>query len=271
MLKTAFKPKWLLALLAALLLATGFVALSGWQFGSSETEPPVKIDKTEKAVPLVGHHNVGVELMGNKADQIVTMSGSFVKGTDEMIAPRLHDGQKGVWVVSEFMVDGAPDDASISVVRGWQPEATKPSEVPSGKLEITGRLMPSEGPENEHDLRSPTLATLSSAQLSNTWDNTVYSGFIVAHDMKTARGDQVKQAGIDTVYVGPQPQEAQTNWLNVFYGIEWVVFAGFALFLWYRMVRDDYQRDMEQIAEQAAAQARKNAAEEPGGQDSSHA
>ncbi|WP_313812761.1 SURF1 family cytochrome oxidase biogenesis protein [Glutamicibacter sp.] len=259
MLKTAFKPKWLLALLAALLLATGFVALSGWQFGSSETEPPVKAETTEKAVPLVGHHEVGTELLGNKADQIVTMNGKFVKGTDELIAPRIEDGKKGVWVVSEFKVDGAPDDATIAVVRGWQPEANTPSPVPDGELKITGRLMPTEGPENEHDLRSPTLETLSSAQLANIWDSIMYSGFVVAHDTQTADGADVQEPGITEIFIGPQPQEAQVNWLNVFYGIEWVVFAGFALFLWYRMVRDDYQRDMEQIAEQAAAQAKKNA------------
>ena len=47
-------------------------------------------------------------------------------------------------------------------------------------------------------------------------------------------------------------RKRQINWLNVFYGIEWVVFAGFAFFLWYRMVRDDYQRDLDEIAERAA-------------------
>ena len=258
MLKTAFKPKWLLALLAALLLATGFVALSGWQFGASETEPLVKVDKTEKPVPLVGHHDIGTELLGTKADQIITMTGTFVQGTDELVAPRLQDGKSGVWVVSEFKVEGAPENASIAVVRGWQQEATKPSAAPYGEVEITGRLMPSEGPEDNHDLRSPTLATLSSAQLSNIWDHVVYSGFISAHEMTNAKGDAITQPGITSIYIGPQPQEAQTNWLNVFYGIEWVVFAGFALFLWYRMVRDDYQRDMEVIAEQAAARAREN-------------
>lgn len=252
MLKTALKPQWLLALLAALALATGFVALSGWQFGSSETEPLVKADKTEVAVLLTEHHQVGTELLGTVADQIVTFSGEFVEGSDELVAPRLHDGVKGAWVVTEFKVDGAPKDAAIAVVRGWQPDSSAPSPAPEGELEITGRLLPSEGPELAHDVRSPALETLASSQLSNLWDTTLYEGFVTAHEIKTAEGAAAEQPGLSRVYVGPQPQEAQVNWLNVFYGIEWVVFAGFALFLWYRMVRDDYQRGMEEIAERAA-------------------
>ncbi|MFJ2620668.1 SURF1 family cytochrome oxidase biogenesis protein [Glutamicibacter sp. NPDC087344] len=252
MLKTALKPQWLLALLAALALATGFVALSGWQFGASESEPLVKADVTEVPVPLIEHHSVGTELLGTVADQIVSLSGEFVPGTDELIAPRLHEDIQGVWVVSEFLVDGAPDEAAIAVVRGWQPDTSTPSPAPEGELNITGRLLPSEGPELKHDVRNPVLETLASSQLANLWDHTLYEGFITAHELTAADGAQIDQPGLTRVVVGPQPQEAQINWLNVFYGIEWVVFAGFALFLWYRMVRDDYQRSMEAVAERAA-------------------
>ncbi|MGP9528802.1 SURF1 family cytochrome oxidase biogenesis protein [Glutamicibacter sp. AOP5-A2-18] len=252
MFKTALKLKWIGALIAALAIATGFVALSGWQFGSSESEPLVKVDKTEKPVQLTKHTDIGIELLGTKADQIVKFTGEFVPGTDQLIDDRIEDGKKGVWVITEFKVDGAKQDAGIAVVRGWQPEATAPSAAPKGELEVTGRLLPNEGPENEHDLRSKTLPSITSAQLANTWDSVLYNGFISGHKITTVKGESVDQPGIDMIYVGPQPQEAQVNWLNVFYGIEWVVFAGFAIFLWYRMVRDDYQRDLDEIAERAA-------------------
>ncbi|MGH3654314.1 SURF1 family protein [Glutamicibacter sp.] len=252
MFKTALKLKWIGALFAALAIATGFVLLSGWQFGASESEPPVKIDQTEKPVALIEHQEVGKELLGTKADQIITMEGEFVPGTDQLIAPRLNGDQRGVWVLTEFKVEGAAQHAGIAVVRGWQSEATKPEPAPEGELEITGRLLPSEGPEFREDLRSATLPTVASAQLANIWDSVLFEGFVTAHEITTAKGEAVAQPGLDTVNVGPQPQEAQINWLNVFYGLEWVLFAGFAIFLWYRMVRDDYQRDLEEIAERAA-------------------
>jgi hypothetical protein len=28
--------------------------------------------------------------------------------------------------------------------------------------------------------------------------------------------------------------------------VEWIVFAGFALFIWWRLVKDDYQRSLEE-------------------------
>ena len=42
--------------------------------------------------------------------------------------------------------------------------------------------------------------------------------------------------------IGPQPPAEKINWLNLFYAAEWVVFAGFALFIWWRLVKDDYRR-----------------------------
>ena len=43
-------------------------------------------------------------------------------------------------------------------------------------------------------------------------------------------------------------REVEVNLLNIFYGIEWVIFSGVAIFLWWRLVRD------EQLKEQAVAE-----------------
>jgi hypothetical protein len=32
------------------------------------------------------------------------------------------------------------------------------------------------------------------------------------------------------------------NWLSAFYFLEWMLFAGFAVFLWWRLVRDEQIR-----------------------------
>jgi hypothetical protein len=46
--------------------------------------------------------------------------------------------------------------------------------------------------------------------------------------------------------------DAEINWLNVFYALEWTFFAGFAVFLWWRLVRDAQQREIEEAAANAA-------------------
>jgi hypothetical protein len=42
------------------------------------------------------------------------------------------------------------------------------------------------------------------------------------------------------------------NWLSAFYFLEWLLFAGFAIFLWWRLVRDEQIR----LAAEAAGDKR---------------
>ena len=150
-------------------------------------------------------------------------------------------------------MDGAPKGEAIAVVRGWQADASTPRDAPAGQLDLTGRLLPTESPLEEPV--TGALGAVSTAQLINVWDVPAYSGFVVAFGVATEAGADAGAAstGLEPVYVGPQPQEQQINWLNVFYGIEWFVFAGFAVFLWYRLVADDYRRQQEDLEDAAAA------------------
>ena len=69
-------------------------------------------------------------------------------------------------------------------------------------------------------------------------------------------------AGLEAIVSPPPEVTAELNWLNVFYAIEWVVFAGFAIFLWYRLVRDAVERERDE-AEAAEALADTGAADRP--------
>ena len=72
----------------------------------------------------------------------------------------------------------------------------------------------------------------------------VYGGYIVADS--PAPGLQQ----IDS----PRPvSEVPLNLLNIFYAIEWVVFAGFAIFLWYRLVRDTWEEEGQALRDAALA------------------
>ena len=35
------------------------------------------------------------------------------------------------------------------------------------------------------------------------------------------------------------------NLLNLFYALEWLIFAGFAFYLWYRLVMDEVEKEVE--------------------------
>jgi hypothetical protein len=84
------------------------------------------------------------------------------------------------------------------------------------------------------------------AELINTWEVSSYPGFVAATSELSA-GKEVGASGdLKALNIPAQPPVQQVNWLNVFYSIEWVVFAGFALYIWWRLVADDYQRDLEE-------------------------
>ena len=45
-------------------------------------------------------------------------------------------------------------------------------------------------------------------------------------------------APLDSAAALKAATEAQINWLSAFYAVEWTVFCGFSVFLWWRLVRD---------------------------------
>jgi surfeit locus 1 family protein len=61
----------------------------------------------------------------------------------------------------------------------------------------------------------------------------VYGGYLVLAE---------PVAGLEAIRADAPQREVTLNWLNVFYAIEWVLFAGFAIYLWYRLVRDAVER-----------------------------
>jgi len=69
---------------------------------------------------------------------------------------------------------------------------------------------------------------------------------------------QLIDAGLETIDSVPPLPVGAINWLNLFYAVEWVVFAGFAIFFWYRLVRDDWEKIHElkllAVAESTAAE-----------------
>nr|WP_260399240.1 SURF1 family protein [Micrococcus flavus] len=239
----------------ALVAATVFVLLSRWQFQAAETNAPPPRSQTENAVPLTSHLRPGEPLTAAAADQVVTARGEFLPGTDVLVGPRLSEGREGWWTVTAFRVADAPGAQTIPVVRGWSAAADVVDPAPAGEVTVAGRLLPPDGPLPRSDdagdtAGRPAYATLSPGQLVNVWDVPSYAAFVAAFAVTDAAGAEVgaraAEGGLEPVWVAPQPEETQVIWLNVFYGVEWVLFAGFALFLWWRFVRDDHQRELRE-------------------------
>lgn len=239
------KPRWIAALVFALALSWVFVLLSQWQFSTAESEPPPPAADTENVRPLTEVFTPATDLMGKEADRMVTFTGAFDDGRTVLVEERLQDGETGWWVVTPMSVDGAPGGEWIPVVRGWIADPQDAEPAPEGDVTVVGRLLPPEAPEPRQPDGSDTVPTLSPAELTNRWDLPLYAAFVPAHETLDAAGEPVDAGAMEPVVIGPQPQETSINWMNVFYAVEWVIFAGFSVFLWWRLVADDHRRALE--------------------------
>jgi phosphotransferase system glucose/maltose/N-acetylglucosamine-specific IIC component len=147
-------------------------------------------------------------------------------------------------------------ETSLPIALGWtasQDDADAVvatlSALPQAEPTVwTGRFMPTEAPDLPGTSEDPlTESTLSVASLVNQWPDysgTVYSGYLIA---------QTAPAGLVEIDSIAPMNEGSVNWLNIFYAIEWTVFAGFAFYIWWRLVKDAYEREQDEL-EQAAAE-----------------
>jgi hypothetical protein len=62
----------------------------------------------------------------------------------------------------------------------------------------------------------------------------VYGGYVISDD---------PPPGLQQIPSPPPDREVSLNLLNLFYAAEWVLFAGFAVFLWWRLVRDEWEKE----------------------------
>jgi cytochrome oxidase assembly protein ShyY1 len=255
------RPRWIAALAFALLLAAGFAWLGQWQLERAVQSGKAVEAPTETVLPLATVAGPGAPLRDAAVGQLVSFEGSFVPGDYQLLQGRLNGGRSGWWVVGHVNVEragGSP--VALAVARGWAAdEATakaavaRLAEEPGTPQRIVGRILPDEQPQLPVDRKNDPFAmrSLGVGQLYNLWTGVdgmdVYAAYVVQ------RGAPQGLVQIDSP---PPIAQTELNWLNVFYAAEWIIFAGFAVFLWYRLVKDAKEKEDElrELEAQEAAQ-----------------
>lgn len=231
----ARRPRWIAALLLCLGIAAGFAALGQWQLSRSVDNAHVAdAPDTETAVPLSSIAKPQSPVTVPQFGRRVTVSGSFVAGDFTTVTDRNNGGpQQGTTVLGHFVTD---DGVTLAVALGWTPDAT-PGFGTFDATTLTGRYLESEVP-SDSDFEAGKRSAISVAELINIWPDATpaYGGYLVLDHAVD---------GLDDIYSPAPTQEVSLNLLNVFYAVEWAIFAGFAIYLWYRLVRDVVERDAE--------------------------
>jgi cytochrome oxidase assembly protein ShyY1 len=246
------RPRWIGALVLALALAAGFAWLGQWQLERAIDSGKVIDAPSETVLPLSQVAKPGGPITDVATGQLVRFTGSFNPADYQLLQGRLNHGTAGWWVVAHFTLTGTDASAkpvALAIARGWAPDKATAQSVaahlatePATELEVVGRLLPTEAPEVPDPKGDPTvMTTMSVAALYNLWTDVdgvdVYEAYVV---------EKTPPAGLDKIDSPPPIQQSTLNWLNVFYAAEWIIFAGFAIFFWYRLVKDAKEKEDEE-------------------------
>lgn len=263
--RIAIRPRWIAALLLSLAIAAAFAALGQWQLSRSiDTSVPAE-SSTESPVELSSATSTGTGVPENLAGQRVFVTGSFVASDFSILSNRVNVDSTGYWVVGHFITtdDGAP---SLAVALGWAATLDRAeaavvtladAALAGDTIRVAGRYLPSDSPQ-QSDFEAGEQSALAVAELINQWSDVgpaVYTGFVVS---------DAASIGLELIDSPPPSSAATVNLLNIFYAVEWIAFAGFAVYLWYRLVKDVWEREEAERAEAGAAAAAEAAGAEAG-------
>lgn len=247
--RVARRPQWIVALLLVMGLAGGFAWLGKWQLERAIITGQNNEKHVDVVVPIETLVRPGGPTSEKAAGHLVSAAAMLDRSSLLVVNDRMNNDKLGYWLVGKLNTV----DASLAVALGWAPSIETITAVKSriqsemvvqAFMPTEGRLMPSEAPDvPKSGLNPQTLTTMSVAQLINIWPETsarLYTGYLVA-----AQAPE----GLTPIVSTPPVSDATYNWLNVFYAIEWIVFAGFAFYIWYRLVRDRLEREQDELSQ----------------------
>lgn len=251
------RPRWIGVLLFALVVAGVFAWLGQWQLARAIDTDPLPPGATEQVRPLAEVASPGEYLPEPLVGQRVEVTGRWVPGDFLIVSSRFNDGVEGYWVTGQLRVTDAQPPTSVAVAVGWAPTLADAESAAlvldeaaaeAGPVTIVGRLISDEGPLPPPRGEPPlTMIRMSPAALLSQWHDTagldVYRPYVAS---QSASGGLVDIAS-------PAPNAGSTvNWLNIFYAAEWVVFAGFAFYFWYRLAKDAWEKEVEEFEDAVA-------------------
>lgn len=209
------------------------VFMGSWQLGKFEDR--VDTHRAAERTPAPGETKaeqldellpVDQDTSGRQA----TAGGQY--GKQFVVPDRTLDGARGSYVLTLLKTDGG---RTLPVVRGWLAEGRPVPAPPSGRVTVTGALQASEtsGTDGVHTaggLPTGQLGMISAASLVNLVPDDVYDAWVTLakadSGLKAVPASVPEGSGLDL-----------KAFQNLGYTGEWFVFAGFVVFMWFRLLR----------------------------------
>jgi cytochrome oxidase assembly protein ShyY1 len=231
--------------LLALVLLAGAITLGGWQLSVwRDHRASAATDATQSPPqPLTKVMGSDDPFPGLMTGHPVELSGAWVPGGTVYVSGREHDGVDGYWVVTPVAVGGTGRPA-MPVVRGWVADPGRAPAPPHGTTTLTGWLQPPEGADGlaDDDPTDDVLPQLRIADVIQHVDQDLYGAYVV---------DRAQEPGLERATLAQLPQAGTwTGLRNFLYALEWWIFGGFAIFLWWRYVQEILEAARTERAEE---------------------
>lgn len=240
-------PRWWGINVFVLLAIPFCVFMGSWQLSRFEArvdehrsaEAHAESARTEAARPLAELLPVDKATSGRQT----TATGRY--GKQLLVPGRQLDGRDGYYVLTLLRTDAGK---ALPVVRGWLPgsaDSARAPAPPAGRVTVTGALQASETPGDngvsaQGGLPAGQTAAISAASLVNVVPYDLYDAWITLDTADPGMTAVPAAAAADT---GLDLKAFQ----NLGYTGEWFVFAGFVVFMWFRLLRREveFARDAE--------------------------
>jgi surfeit locus 1 family protein len=259
----ARRPRWIGVLALCIMVAAVFALLGQWQIERAVEQGQADERDTETAVPLASVAQPTATLTTEAGGRMVSFTGTWAADGFDTLAGRKQHDALGTWVIGRVLVDQPTGEAaSLAVAIAWFADAARAEAVAAelsttdASADLVGRLMPTEAP-TMGDLRGDSREAMSVAALINEWEDwngLVYESYAILDEPSAAASAGLADGG-EPIVSQPPEVDAQLNVLNIFYAIEWIAFMLFAFYLWYRLVKDALEREVEALEDAQAAAA----------------
>ncbi|MFB8105171.1 SURF1 family protein [Streptomyces sp. NPDC056007] len=237
-------PRWWGINLFVVLAIPFCVFMGTWQLGRFEDRVQSHEQAAKQPDPSTRAAEPLDELL--PVDKVTSGRPATATGTyaDQFLVPgRELDDRRGFYVLNLLRTDSGK---ALPVVRGWLPGSASEARVPAapqGEVTVTGDLQASEnihsdGVNTRGGLPEGQLGMISAASLVNLVDYDVYDAWVTLPETEAGGATGPDDAMKPVPAAAPQGSGLDLKaFQNLGYTGEWFVFAGFVLFMWFRLVR----------------------------------
>ncbi|MFH0243176.1 SURF1 family protein [Streptomyces sp. HK10] len=232
-------PRWWVINLFVLLSIPVCLFMGSWQL--SRFEDRVDSHQARQERSAEGNPEAGARplddllpLTQETVGQAARATGRYDAGREFLVPGRRIGDREGFYVLTPLRTG---DGRALPVVRGWLPGEADPARVPAppaGEVSVTGVL---QAPESQSSpgavgvaLPRGQVGIIGAATLVNLVPYEVYDAWIT---VQRAQGPMEAVPPVAAAGTGLDLKAFQ----NLGYTAQWFVFAGFVVFMWYRLFR----------------------------------